>query len=690
MSAPGSARERSLGAALRGAALGAVLGFLGHVGALIASAEGAPHDETTRRVSAELARLASENTRFALALLLAVMLAAGLAGAGVAFLLQLCAPRLRRSRVLVELGATAGVLALLVLRAFVRQPALLEPSLGGARGALAPGLARLAVTVSPHAVDALLLALCLVPLALATSRHRAAIFRRRKPSPGLKIGAAFAIAILLAFAIARWPRRPAAKLLILAADSLRPDRLSPLRTPNLSALAARGVSFDAALSPIARTTPSWISILTGLYPHSHGVRHMFPRRELRPAYLDYLPRRLGEAGYRTSVISDYAGDFFPLFDLGFQRARLPPPLTLSLVFEREVMVRSPLALALLNHAPGRALFPVLRFLMTNADPDRLADEILDELTHGDARPRAVVAFFSTTHVPFAAPWPYYRAASPTYGGPHRYAYDVQRLSDVTASESTAMPAADVAQIRALYDASLASVDAAMGRILAQVGDDTLVVVLSDHGENLFEPGTTTHHGKWFRGGDEANRVPLLFAGPGVRRGATVAEPVSLVDVAPTVAALLGLPPQPADGRSLADALTGRAPLAARDVFAETGEWLNGPATPDGVPYPPLTELLEADPDDHFQLVLKPRYEDVVVEAKHRMLRHGTQKLIYIPTRDGVRYELYDLSVDPTQTTDRQAGAPEAPALERAIEKFLARDPERELDARGHLQRRTED
>ena len=681
--APVDERTSLWAAARRGLAGGALVGLLGHAGALIASAEGAPRDETTRRVSAELARLASENARYSLALLLAVMLAAGLAGAIVAVLLRLSLPRLRRGRAAIELGATIGVLALLVLRAFLRQPALLEPSLGGARGWLAPTLAKLAVACPPTLIEALLLALVVVPLALAAPRHREAILRNQRALIAIAVG------LTLIVGLARWPRRASAKLLILAADSLRPDRLSPARTPNLSALAARGVSFDAALSPVARTTPSWISILTGLYPHSHGVRHMFPRRELRPAHLDYLPRRLVEAGYHTSVISDYAGDFFPLFELGFQAGRLPPPLTLSLVFEREVMVRSPLALALLNHAPGRALFPVLRFLMTNADPDRLADEILDELTRGHG-PRAVVAFFSTTHVPFAAPWPYYRAASPSYGGPHRYAYDVQRLSDVTASEAAGMPAADVAQIRALYDASLTAVDAAMGRVLARLDDETTIVVLSDHGENLFEPGTTTHHGKWFRGGDEANRVPLLFAGPHVRRGAKVAEPVSLIDVAPTVTELLGLPAHPTDGRSLAPAITGAAPLAPRDLFAETGEWLNGPATTDGVRYPPLTELLEADPDDHFQLVLKSRYEDVVVEAKHRMLRRGFWKLIHIPTTDGVRYELYDLSIDPTQTVDRFATAAEAPAMQRAIEKFLARDPERELDARGHLQRRTED
>jgi arylsulfatase A-like enzyme len=577
------------------------------------------------------------------------------------------------------------LVAALTLRAFLAQPALLEPSLGGARGALAPGLARAASRLAPAHVDALLFGIAFAVAAAAILRLRSRPRDRRSiwARPIFVGGLIAIVAGAIAIAIARFPRKHHPRLLVLAADSLRPDRMTPSTTPHLIGLADRGVAFDAALSPVAHTTPAWISILTGDYPHTHGVRHMFPRRELRPAHLAYLPRRLGEAGLTSAIVSDYAGDFFPLFDAGFTRARVPPPLTLGLVFEREVLTRSPLALALLNHGVGRALFPVFRFLMTNADPMRLADEIIDECGRSDA----VFAFFSTTHVPFSAPAPFYRRwASPLYGGAHRYAYDVQRLSDVAKSEE-GLPPADVAQLRALYDGALASVDAAMARVIASVGDDTLIVVLSDHGENLFEPGTTTHHGKWFKGGDEANRVPLYFAGPGVPRGVRVAEPVSLVDVAPTVAALLGLPARATDGASLGPAFTGAAP--ARDVLAETGLWLNGPATVDGVRYPALPELLEADARDDFQLVLKPRYEDIVVEAKHRMLRRGPWKLLYIPTADGARYELYDMIADPTQARDRFADTADAPSLVRALRKSLARDPERELDARDHLVRRSD-
>jgi arylsulfatase A-like enzyme len=371
--------------------------------------------------------------------------------------------------------------------------------------------------------------------------------------------------------------------------------------------------------------------------------------------------------------------------LGFQHQQVSPPLTLGLVYQRELVTHSALALALFNHSFGHALFPVFRFLPTNADPERLADEVLDELRASSGKKSVVVAFFSTTHVPFAAPAPWYsRFASPEYGGTHRYLYDIQKLSDVTAGD-VRLPERDIDQVRRLYDGSVAAVDAAIGRILSQLDENTTVVLLADHGENLFEPGNTTFHGKWFLGGDEANRVPLVIAGPKIPRGVRVPEPVSLVDLMPTLLELVGQPAGGGDGISLAPALaSGHAP--AHDVFAETAVWLNGPPDPEGVRYPPLPQLLEADPRDHFQLVLKTRWEDVEVEAKQRMLRRDQRKLLYQPTVGGVRWLQYDMAADPHQERPQ----PPDPELERAMMKFLARDPERELDARNHLIRRSED
>jgi hypothetical protein len=330
-------------------------------------------------------------------------------------------------------------------------------------------------------------------------------------------------------------------------------------------------------------------------------------------------------GWRTAVTSDYAGDFFAGFDLGFDQQITPPPLGLQTLMERSLLERSPLALAFLGPLPEALRPRAFRHLMTAADPERIADEVIRLVDHG-RQPFAVVAFFSATHVPFAARWPHYlRFSSPNYGGPHRFAYDLADLAAMARAEQALSPE-DAAQVIGLYDGALSAVDAAVGRILKALERDgldrsTLVVALADHGENLFEPGQTTLHGKWFRGGDEANRVPVIFRGPGVVAGQRVGQPVSLVDVTPTLSEWFGWPAPPrVEGRSLVPALRGQ-PLEPRPVFAETGAWLTGKVGEGGMSYPPLHELLDIDTDDGL-LIVKPRYEDVVVAAKHRAVWDG--------------------------------------------------------------------
>src|SRR5262249_5475081 len=106
-------------------------------------------------------------------------------------------------------------------------------------------------------------------------------------------------------------------ILILAADSLRNDRLDARIAPNLAGLAARGTRLERAYVSVPRTFRSWVTILTGRHDHHHGVRSMFPTWEERAKDFDALPSRLARAGFTTAVVSDYAGDIFGRIDLGF-------------------------------------------------------------------------------------------------------------------------------------------------------------------------------------------------------------------------------------------------------------------------------------------------------------------------------------------------------------------------------------
>lgn len=65
-------------------------------------------------------------------------------------------------------------------------------------------------------------------------------------------------------------------VLILAADSLRADRLNARTMPKTDAFAARGARFERAYVSLPRTFPSWVTLLTGRYAHHHGITTMFP------------------------------------------------------------------------------------------------------------------------------------------------------------------------------------------------------------------------------------------------------------------------------------------------------------------------------------------------------------------------------------------------------------------------------
>jgi arylsulfatase A-like enzyme len=484
-------------------------------------------------------------------------------------------------------------------------------------------------------------------------------------------------------------RRP--NVLVIAADSLRADRLTTSVAPHLSALAARGTRFDSAYVSLPRTFPSWVTILTGRYAHHHGIRTMFPRWEDRAKDFDALPERLRRGGYETAVVSDYAGDVFSRIDLGFDRVRVPMFDFDELVRQRALERQTPL-LPVLQSRLGRALFPVLREMNVAADPSMLegdAERTLDDLSRS-GKPFFMTVFFSTAHFPYAAPAPYYaRYTDPRYRG--RFKYD----KPVGLGEEAPPDAADVRQIRALYDGAVTSIDDAAARLLAALDrrglrDDTIVVVTADHGETLFDDGHGQGHGDHLFG-DEGTHVPLVIVDPRRPVHRRDARVVRDVDIAPTLYALTGTkPPRDLDGVSLAPALEGK-PTPDERAFAETGLWMGDvPALPDELrlPYPVLAQLTEVDTRHHDEIVLRREVEAVTTVARHRMVRDARWKLLYVPTRTGVKYMLYDVVADRAELHDVAAEHPDVvQALRGELWQWMLADT-RMVERAGYLVPRT--
>lgn len=520
----------------------------------------------------------------------------------------------------------------------------------------------------------------------------APLSHRHAPAVALGLGLAAGVAAVV---LTRPPRlaphaRPAhPNVMVLAVDSLRADLLRehPEAVPNLLALSRAGTTFARAIPTVPRTYPSWASMLTGRYPHDHGIRHMFPVPPKHPNGLVVehgLPELLGQAGYRTGVVSDFAGDVFRRGDWGFGEVDTPSFTLSSNVALGGLKLHLHLMPWLVEVLPALGLEPYreeLSALERLADPDRVVDGALDFVAEDPDRPFFLVAFFSAGHFPFASPAPFWdRFADPDYRGRSRFL----KQSFGAALDGAGFEA-EKRHLFDLYRGAIAASDDAIGRLLRTLGeggalDDTIVVVTADHGENLYENGLGMGHGDHLYGRTTLE-VPLVVDYPGnPRRGRRFDMPVTLADVAPTIASLVGLslalPAAPNAGVDLTTA-TPEA-LAARPIFSEIDLWF----------FPPETTRLDHkrivgvegfagftfDPNT-WAIYLDPKYQPLSVLQKHRMVLADGRKLLYVPARDGVRWELYDPLADPGDLHDLAAAEPEHLArLQSILWRWMLADP----------------
>jgi arylsulfatase A-like enzyme len=467
-------------------------------------------------------------------------------------------------------------------------------------------------------------------------------------------------------------------VLLIAVDSLRADRVfsadAARRFPTLARLASRGVRFREAHVTVPRTFPSFVTLLTGRFPHHHGIRHMFPTEAARKAIGPALPSTLHEGGYRTAVLSDYAGEIFSRTPLGFDDIRVPYFDMKTIIAQRSLQVH-PNVLPYATSALGRLAFPAVDAMPERSDPALLADRAITEIDRLAGKPFFLTVFFSTAHFPYASPSPYYqRFTARAYAGPFRY-------QKPPLSTATVTPA-DAAQIRALYDGAVAATDDAIARLLRRLEDDgiardTIVVLLADHGENLYDvDGRGMGHGDHLEG-SSADHVPLVVVDP-VHGLAPRDVPAIVrdVDLAPTLAALVGVNAPPGDGVDLGPLLRGERDGLGLDAFSETEFWFtsHGPGfeADERLPYPGITGATDLATDG--DIFIKPEWQDTVVVAKHRSIRTERWKLIYRPTRRGVDWRLFDVVTDPDERRDVAAQHPDVVVeLRRKLVAWMTSD-----------------
>lgn len=332
-----------------------------------------------------------------------------------------------------------------------------------------------------------------------------------------------------------------------------------VETPRLEEFAAEGVNFEQAYTNTPVCTPYRSMLLTGRYPSQTGVRN---NGQPLPPDVPTLAEVFDDGGYHPCWIGKWHLGGEP------QEQRWVPPEERG-GFEDFIGWES----HHVDHTDGRiwADDPAEPIELSGHETDALTEIAVDRLESLISADRDPFAMF----VSYQAPHPPCTPLSP-YVDP----YEDRELC----TEPTCDPDAPfegwgheytTGEFRRRYYSEITQIDDAFGRLLdtldaAGVADETLVVFTSDHGE------MNGCHGRYGKSVfyEESIRVPLAVRGPGVSDGRTVGDPVSAIDLFPTLLDLCGLrPPDPVPGESLAGVVTGDTPDRRRPHFFECDDWI---------------------------------------------------------------------------------------------------------------------
>jgi len=386
-----------------------------------------------------------------------------------------------------------------------------------------------------------------------------------------------------------------ASVILISLDTLRADFLgcygySRPTSPTLDKLASEGLLFEDVSTPSPWTLPAHVSLLTGLYPSRHGVDSI---RTKIPAHIPRLASFLSQHGLATAAVVNY---WLLRRSFGFGRG-----------FDHFSLLHQ-------NQEP----------------PEGMASEVIDKATkwllkHGHD-PFFLFLHYFDLHSDYRSLPRYEEQFVRPYGG-HLNGTTEQlmpfcpQFKEFVGKKGT-VNRADANHVADLYAASIRQIDDELKKFLfflqkQNLFDHTFLIVTSDHGEEFGEHGGFLHGYTQFQ---EAIHVPLIIHGPGLPKGHRIKEIASLVDVVPTILALLGIPqPTSLDGidlRPLWQKSDTKPP--ERYIFAEA-------------------DALAMDNPDHEKHNIK------------RAIRHPRYKLHYnLFTKEA---RLYDLFRDPQEKMD---------------------------------------
>jgi choline-sulfatase len=389
-----------------------------------------------------------------------------------------------------------------------------------------------------------------------------------------------------------------------------------VKTPTLDQLAEGGVVFDAAYCPSPLCAPSRAAMMTGRHVHDIEVwDNASPLRADWPTFI----HSFRAAGYRTILSGKmhYVGpDQLHGFEERWTQEIYPTTFDWTYPSRKGVYINPP--------GRGQAVHRVLQSGIDWTWDMDYDEEVAFRTLYGlrtierdsGDRPFFLCVSFSGPHYPYFAPqaaWDLYRDEDIEIPKIHPGASgkDPEHVRWFRQHTHLQNPVADEVCRRARHAmlSRITMIDEYCARILAALQDsglekDTIVLYASDHGDMLGE------HGLWFKGTayEASVRVPLIINGPDVP-AARVPEPVSLLDLGPTLCGLSGIEPvyPLCDGQDLSSWIT-------KGSFKEDGE-----------------AIVEYYGDGTWR--------------GWRMIRRGDWKLIHVPDTEEV---LYNLRQDPEE------------------------------------------
>ena len=427
--------------------------------------------------------------------------------------------------------------------------------------------------------------------------------------------------------------------------SARIEECSPADS-TLAALAAEGQVFTNASAPAPWTLPSHGSLFTGTYPSKHGAHADHKRLDGR---LTTLAEAFGRAGYETVCLTNnvWITETFG-FDRGFETVYKPWQYVQTDTDFGEIQIRQE-GLAKYRTA-ARAL--VDGDVLANAANALYGRFLYRRNDYGAGRTNALVRRWLRSR---SADSPFFLFVN--YLEPHIEYQPLERFArrhlptDVTYEDArevsqdawayvlgkTDHTERELSALQALYRAEIDYLDARLSELRATLDaadewDDTVVVLTSDHGENVGDHGLMDHQYCLY---ETLLHVPLIVRGGGFGRGETD-DLVQLTDLLPTLLDAAGI-----------EAPATREQAQGRSLHPDVEEPPRKRAIAEYIGPQPSIESLERKFDDRPAAI--DRYD-----RRLRAIRIGEEKLIR--GSDG-SVELYDLADDPEETNDLAPSRP---------------------------------